>query len=69
MNSSSRAMPLLLIARPTASSFRYDAAVSIELARRQGVRDRLLGLVVRDLEDTESEDRHLDPVVQRDRPH
>ncbi len=63
-------MPLAAIARPTASSLPYEAAVSSERypAARASI-DRLLGLLVGDLEDAEAEDRHLDAVVQRDRLH
>ena len=69
-NSSSRGMPLFAIARPTASSLPYAAAVSMwPVAGGEGVGDGLLGLLGGDLVDAEAEDRHLDAVVQGDCLH
>jgi hypothetical protein len=40
--------------------------VEVAVADGEGVGDRLLGLIGRDLEDAEPQDRHLDAVVQDD---
>ena len=66
-NSSSRGMPLLAMARPTASSLLVGGGgVEVAVAGGEGVGDGLLGLVGGDLVDAEPEDRHLDAIVEGD---
>jgi hypothetical protein len=62
-------MPLLLMARPTASSLPGRGGVEVPVPGGEGAGDGLLGLPGRDLEHAEAEDRHLDAVVQRDGLH
>ena len=57
----------MAMARPTAASFWYDVGgVEVAVADGEGVGDGLLGLIGRDLEDAEPEDRHLDAIVEGD---